>query len=93
MKFTEPVRRPLSHCKRDITGMKADLVRLPTHGQHILLPAGSARKKDDVPDEMPAMQQGGGTGRIIGRDTFQRHRGEAPALLDQFAAFHRAGAA
>ncbi len=93
MQFTEPVRRLLSHCKRDFTDTNADTVRLLTHGQHVLLPVGSARKKDDLPDEMPAMQQGGGTGPIIGCNTFRRHRGEALALLDQFAAIHRAGAA
>jgi class I fructose-bisphosphate aldolase len=52
-------------------------------GRRIVLFSGGARKDDDaaVLAEATAIRDGGGTGSIIGRNSFQRPRGAALALL------------
>ena len=52
------------------------------HGGALL--SGGAKKEDDnsIFDEARAIRDGGGNGSIIGRNTFQRKRGDALKLLD-----------
>jgi len=55
----------------------------------VLFSGGSAREEDDVVGEARAIHRGGGTGSIIGRNTFQRPRDEALRLLNRLAAVYR----
>ena len=43
---------------------------------------GAAKDLDGVLDEIRLIRDGGGSGSIIGRNTFQRPREEALAMLD-----------
>jgi class I fructose-bisphosphate aldolase len=43
---------------------------------------GAAKDLDGVLDEIRQVRDGGGNGSIIGRNTFQRPREEALAMLD-----------
>ena len=43
---------------------------------------GEAKELDGVLDEIRAVRDGGGSGSIIGRNTFQRPREEALAMLN-----------
>ena len=43
---------------------------------------GAAKGLDGLYDEVRAIRDGGGCGSIIGRNTFQRPRAEALAMLD-----------
>lgn len=52
-------------------------------GRRIMVFSGGAKKgEDSVYDDARAIRDGGGNGSIIGRNTFQRPRDEALAMLD-----------
>ena len=48
----------------------------------VVFSGGNAKGEKDLLDEVRAIRDGGGNGSIIGRNTFQRPREEALALLD-----------
>ena len=54
-------------------------------GRRIVIFSGGAKKEDDqaIFDEAKAIREGGGFGSIIGRNSFQRPKGEALKLLSQ----------
>ena len=59
-------------------------MRAAFNGRRIVVFSGGAAK--DLPglmEEVKGIRDGGGTGSIIGRNTFQRPREEALAMLDQ----------
>ena len=48
----------------------------------VVFSGGAAKGLDGLYDEVRAVRDGGGSGSIIGRNTFQRPRDEALAMLD-----------
>ena len=50
---------------------------------------GAAKDLDGVLNEIRAIRDGGGTGSIIGRNTFQRPREQALAMLDTVIAIYK----
>lgn len=54
----------------------------------VLFSGGGAKDEDDILDEIRAISNGGGTGSIIGRNTFQRPKGESIELLNRIAAIY-----
>ena len=60
----------------------ADCVRAAFNGRRLIVFSGGAAKgADSVYDDARAIRDGGGNGSIIGRNTFQRPRDEALAML------------
>ena len=61
-------------------------------GRRIVIFSGGAKKEsdDDVIAEAQAIQDGGGFGSIIGRNSFQRSRPEAIKLLRRIMAVYSA---
>ena len=70
-----------------------DISSLPARVSHVMQSAfngrrivvfsgGAAKGLDGVLDEIRQIRDGGGNGSIIGRNTFQRPREEALAMLD-----------
>ncbi len=60
------------------------------NGKRIVVFSGGASKSlDDVYDEARAIRDGGGNGSIIGRNTFQRPRAEALAMLDNIVKIYQ----
>jgi class I fructose-bisphosphate aldolase len=49
----------------------------------VVFSGGAAKDEDSVYDDARAIFEGGGNGSIIGRNSFQRPRGEALAMLDK----------
>lgn len=49
----------------------------------VVFSGGAAKGLDEVYEEIRQLRDGGANGSIIGRNTFQRERGEALAMLDQ----------
>jgi len=49
----------------------------------VVFSGGAAKGADSIYDDARAIRDGGGNGSIIGRNTFQRPRAEALAMLDQ----------
>lgn len=58
----------------------------------VVFSGGAAKGIDAVYAEITAIAAGGGHGSIVGRNSFQRPRGEALAMLRQIAAIHVAAA-
>ena len=48
----------------------------------VVFSGGAAKGTEDIYDEIRQIRDGGSNGSIIGRNTFQRPREEAMALLD-----------
>jgi class I fructose-bisphosphate aldolase len=62
----------------------AECVRSAFNGRRIIVFSGGAKKgADSVYDDARAIRDGGGNGSIIGRNSFQRERGDALAMLQQ----------
>ncbi|MEM9012939.1 MAG: class I fructose-bisphosphate aldolase [Pseudomonadota bacterium] len=60
----------------------ADCVKAAFNGRRIIVFSGGAKKgESSVYDDARAIRDGGGNGSIIGRNTFQRPRDEALAML------------
>ncbi|MGY9005339.1 MAG: class I fructose-bisphosphate aldolase [Alphaproteobacteria bacterium] len=55
----------------------------------VVFSGGEAKGLDGLYDEVRAIRDGGGTGSIIGRNTFQRPRQEALEMLDQIVAIYQ----
>ncbi|MEC5293919.1 fructose-bisphosphate aldolase, partial [Aurantimonas sp. C2-4-R8] len=49
----------------------------------VVFSGGAAKNTDELLDEVRAIRDGGGNGSIIGRNSFQRSKEEAIALLNQ----------
>lgn len=59
-------------------------------GRRIVVFSGGSKKgTDSVYDDARAIRDGGGNGSIIGRNTFQRERGEALAMLNKLVDIYR----
>ncbi len=60
------------------------IVQCAFNGKRIVIFSGGAKKDrdEDVFEEIKAIRDGGGFGSIIGRNTFQRKRGDALKFLD-----------
>ena len=59
-------------------------------GRRIVVFSGGAKKgEDSVYDDARAIRDGGGNGSIIGRNTFQRPRDEALAMLDKLVGIYK----
>jgi len=62
----------------------AHIMQSSFNGRRIVVFSGGAAKSEDsVYDDARAIRDGGGNGSIIGRNTFQRPKAEALALLDK----------
>ena len=60
----------------------ADCVRSSLNGRRLIVFSGGAKKgENSVYDDARAIRDGGGNGSIIGRNTFQRERDDAIAML------------
>lgn len=55
----------------------------------VVFSGGAAKDLAGLLSEVRAVRAGGGTGSIIGRNTFQRPRGEALAMLDQVIGIYK----
>jgi class I fructose-bisphosphate aldolase len=49
----------------------------------VIFSGGEAKTLDDIYEECRQIRSGGGFGSIIGRNSFQRPKAEALAMLDQ----------
>ncbi len=85
--FLDAAKKVYEDQKIDIATMTARIrhvVQSCFNGRRIVVFSGGAAKDlDGIYDEARAIRDGGGNGSIIGRNTFQRPREEALALLDQ----------
>ena len=62
----------------------ADVMRSAFNGRRIVVFSGGSKKgASSVYDDARAIRDGGGNGSIIGRNTFQRERGEAIEMLNK----------
>ncbi len=79
--------------KIDISTMSArvaDCVRAAFGGRRIIVFSGGASKgTDSVYDDARAIRDGGGNGSIIGRNTFQRSREDAMAMLNKIVEIYQ----
>lgn len=55
----------------------------------VLFSGGESKDVDSVCNEAAAIKRGGGTGSIIGRNTFQRPRDDAMAMLDRMISSYK----
>ncbi len=68
----------------------AHIMQASFDGRRLVVFSGGAGKSEgDRLDEVKAIRDGGGNGSIIGRNTFQRPRGEALKLLEQVIDIYR----
>ncbi len=68
----------------------AHVVQSAFNGRRLVVfSGGSAKGTEGLFDEIRAVRDGGGTGSIIGRNTFQRPREEALAMLDTIIDIYR----
>lgn len=68
----------------------AHLVKSCFNGKRIMLFSGGAAKgADAIFDDATAIRDGGGNGSIIGRNTFQRKREDAMAMLDRLVRIYK----
>ena len=66
------------------------VVRACFNGKRIVVFSGGAAKSDgDILSEVHAIRDGGGNGSIMGRNSFQRPRAEALALLKQICEIYK----
>ena len=60
------------------------------NGRRVVVFSGGATKgEDSVYDDARAIRDGGGNGSIIGRNTFQRKREDALAMLDKLVRIYQ----
>ena len=55
----------------------------------VVFSGGPAKDLSGIYDEARAIREGGGNGSIIGRNTFQRPRAEALAMLDEIVRIYQ----
>ena len=97
------VKLPTAHIEQQdaikaYAGVKADtqadrvrhIVQACFAGRRIVVFSGGAAKGEDaVYDDARAIRDGGGNGSIIGRNTFQRPREQAMAMLDRIVGIYQ----
>ncbi len=85
--FLDAAKKVYQDQKIDISTMSARIAHVVQscfNGKRIVVFSGGAAKDlDGIYDEARAIRDGGGNGSIIGRNTFQRPREDALAMLDQ----------
>ena len=68
----------------------ADVMKSAFDGRRIVVFSGGSKKgANSVYDDARAIRDGGGNGSIIGRNTFQRERGEAIEMLNKLIDIYR----
>ncbi|MSU89019.1 class I fructose-bisphosphate aldolase [Rhodobacteraceae bacterium 2CG4] len=68
----------------------ADVMRSAFNGRRIVVFSGGSKKgTDSVYDDARAIRDGGGNGSIIGRNTFQRERGDALEMLGKLVEIYK----
>ena len=68
----------------------ADVMKSSFDGRRIVVFSGGSKKGiDGVYDDARAIRDGGGNGSIIGRNTFQRERGEAMDMLAKLVEIYK----
>lgn len=68
----------------------ADVVNSCFNGRRLVVFSGGSKKgANDVYDDARAIRDGGGNGSIIGRNTFQRERGEALEMLGKLIEIYK----
>ncbi|MEM9434912.1 MAG: class I fructose-bisphosphate aldolase [Pseudomonadota bacterium] len=68
----------------------ADCVKSSFNGRRLIVFSGGAKKgADSVYDDARAIRDGGGNGSIIGRNSFQRDREDALAMLGKLVAIYK----
>ena len=81
---------------------KIDISSLPARIKHVvqsclggrrivIFSGGASKGLDDVYTEIKGIRDGGGFGSIIGRNTFQRPRGDALAMLERIVGIYKGG--
>jgi class I fructose-bisphosphate aldolase len=79
--------------KIDISTLAARVkhVKQATFGDRriVIFSGGNAKGLDELYNEIRAIRDGGGNGSIIGRNTFQRPRAEALAMLDEIIRIYK----
>ena len=55
----------------------------------VIFSGGAAKDRDSLPEEIRGLRDGGANGPIIGRNTFQRSRQEALALLSEIIGIYK----
>jgi class I fructose-bisphosphate aldolase len=99
------VKPPTGHLEQDeakkvYEKQKIDISSLTKRIEHVVqscfagrrlvvFSGGAAKDVDGILAEVRAIRDGGGTGSIIGRNTFQRPRAEAVAMLSQIIDIYR----
>ncbi|MEM9043459.1 MAG: class I fructose-bisphosphate aldolase [Pseudomonadota bacterium] len=73
-----------------LTERVADCVKAAFNGRRIIVFSGGSKKgTDSVYDDARAIRDGGGNGSIIGRNTFQRPREDAIAMLNKLTDIYK----
>ncbi|KAF0677430.1 class I fructose-bisphosphate aldolase [Profundibacterium mesophilum] len=68
----------------------AECMRSSFAGRRLVVFSGGAKKgEDSIYDDARAIRDGGGNGSIIGRNSFQRERGEALAMFDKLVDIYK----
>ena len=67
------------------------MVQSAFNGRRVVIFSGGAKKDDEesIYDSARAIRDGGGFGSIIGRNTFQRERSDALAMLDKMIRIYK----
>ena len=85
--YQDPAKKVYESEKIDISTMSSrveHIMQSAFGGRRIVVFSGGAKKgENSVFDDAKAIAQGGGNGSIIGRNTFQRSREDAIAMLDK----------
>jgi len=90
----------LEAAKKVYTAHKIDVSTLTTRISHVVqscfagrrivvFSGGEAKDLDGIYNEARAIRDGGGNGSIIGRNTFQRPREDALAMLDSIVKIYQ----
>ncbi len=91
--FLESAKKVYQDQKIDISTMAARIAHVVQscfNGRRIVVFSGGAAKDlEGIYDEARAIRDGGGNGSIIGRNTFQRPREDALAMLDQIVKIYQ----
>ena len=89
------VKPPTDHLEQDEAKKVYESVGLPRAelaGRRIVIFSGGASKdRDGLLEEIRGLRDGGANGSIIGRNTFQRPRDEALALLSDIIGIYKSG--
>src|SRR3546814_6117618 len=84
------IRRPPRSTRTDTHCPYTTLVRSGVNGRRLVVFSGGAAKgADAVYQDARDIRDGGGNGSIIGRNTFQRPRDEAVAMLDKLIRIYK----